>query len=233
MNKAYYAIIPANVRYDKDLTPNAKLMYGEITALCNEKGYCWASNSYFAELYKSSNRTVSRWISQLADKGYIKLEIIYKENTKEVLERRIYIYFHKPMDKNDMGGMDKNDVRGTDKNDVDNITSFNKESKKEKTSKQETYNDIINAYTTNNDLKETLIEFIKMRKNIKCPMTNRALKLLLSKLDKLSNNENTKIEILNESILNSWKGVYPLKANKDINEKEETRPGRVVELNIG
>ena len=47
----YYAIIPSNVRYS-DLKPNAKLLYGEITALSNKHGFCFASNKYFANLYK-------------------------------------------------------------------------------------------------------------------------------------------------------------------------------------
>ena len=91
LQKSYYAIIPANVRYDNDLTPNAKLLYGEITALCNEKGYCWASNNYFAELYKVSKKSISKWINQLMQKGYIKSQIIYKEGSKSIEERRLYI----------------------------------------------------------------------------------------------------------------------------------------------
>lgn len=70
-NVSYYAIIPAEVRYDKDLPPNAKLLYGEITALCNKEGYCFASNEYFANLYGVSKRSITGWIAALADKGYI------------------------------------------------------------------------------------------------------------------------------------------------------------------
>ena len=88
---SFYANIPAFVRYDEDLKPNAKLLYGEITALTSAKGYCWASNDYFANLYKVDPATVSRWISQLSKKGYISLKMTYKGNTKIVAERKIYL----------------------------------------------------------------------------------------------------------------------------------------------
>lgn len=87
----YYAIIPANIRYDADLTANAKLLYGEITALCNEKGYCWATNEYFANLYGVSKTSISKWISSLIQKEYIFSETIYKEGTKEILNRYLRI----------------------------------------------------------------------------------------------------------------------------------------------
>ena len=83
--KSYFAVIPANVRYDDDLSANAKLLYGEITALCNEKGYCWASNDYFSRLYGKSKYTVSRWISSLIQKGYIQSEISKEDGNMRML----------------------------------------------------------------------------------------------------------------------------------------------------
>ena len=83
--KSYYAVIPANVRYDDELSANAKLLYGEITALCNEKGYCWASNDYFSQLYGKSRITVSRWISELIQKGYINSEISKEDGNMRML----------------------------------------------------------------------------------------------------------------------------------------------------
>ena len=77
----YYAVIPADVRYDNDLKDKAKLLYGEISALSNQYGYCYASNKYFANLYKVSTTTISTLIKNLIDCGYIESEISYKEGT--------------------------------------------------------------------------------------------------------------------------------------------------------
>jgi hypothetical protein len=85
--KSYYAIIPADIRYDKTIPANAKLLYGEITALCSDKGFCWSSNSYFATLYNKSIETVSRWIAKLVNAGYICIEIDPKTGNR----RRIYL----------------------------------------------------------------------------------------------------------------------------------------------
>ena len=70
----YYSIIPADVRYDKDLMDKAKLLYSEITALSNSMGYCYASNQYFADLYSITIRQVQTLLKDLSNKGYIKVD---------------------------------------------------------------------------------------------------------------------------------------------------------------
>ena len=100
--RRYYAVIPANIRYDKSLIPNAKLLYGEITALCNEKGYCWATNDYFSQIYSVSKRTIQTWIKSLSDAGYISLEFVNTNDVNKSAVRLIKIVenLHSPMQKN-------------------------------------------------------------------------------------------------------------------------------------
>lgn len=135
MEKSYYAIIPANVRYDKELNGNAKLLYGEITALANSQGYCWATNGYFAELYQVSERTITRMIASLESKGYIN-SIVIKDGYKTI--RHIYLAHvdktvHVDVDKNvhvDADkvvhlNIDKNVYPEHDKNVYHNNTTIN------------------------------------------------------------------------------------------------------------
>ena len=87
----YYTILSAEVRYDKNLTANAKLLYAEITALLDMNGECFASNRYFSELYGKSTVTISKWIRELALSSYISTTYTYKGQTKEIDRRYIRI----------------------------------------------------------------------------------------------------------------------------------------------
>ena len=114
---SYYSIIPADVRYDKTLTPLAKLLYSEITSLSNSFGYCCAGNKYFAELYDVSEREVIRLIKSLEEKSYIKIDRtskprkIYISSVVKVTEMSLY--------------SDKNVTSQGDKNVTHNNTSIN------------------------------------------------------------------------------------------------------------
>ena len=102
----YYAIIPAEVRYS-NLKPNAKLLYGEITALSGKLGYCYATNNYFAELYDVSKNTISSWISDLKKLGFITV-IVERNNKKQIIKRCIGIT--KKMDSPIMKKMKENNT---------------------------------------------------------------------------------------------------------------------------
>lgn len=87
INPNYFAVIPASVRYDNTLPPMAKLLYGEIAALSNQEGFCWASNKYFADLYEVSARSVSELIGKLEGAGHIRIEL----NPTTTASRYLYI----------------------------------------------------------------------------------------------------------------------------------------------
>lgn len=81
---AYWAVIPGELRRDDAIPANAKLLYGDISALTGERGYCFAGNEYLAGLYGWTERSVQRLIAALAERGYIRVEMVPGK------ERRIY-----------------------------------------------------------------------------------------------------------------------------------------------
>jgi DNA replication protein DnaD len=87
----------------------------------------------------------------------------------------------------------------------------NKNVKKIKNDKEDIINNIIGDFSDNLLLIKALEDFIEMRNLIKKPLTDNAIKLIFVQLDKLAINDDDKITILNNSILNSWPGVYELK----------------------
>lgn len=82
----HFSIIPSNVLYHRGLPPSAKLLYAQITGLIGERGYCWASNSFFAERNECSEWTISNLISQLRAEGLLRVEIDKVSGN----QRRIY-----------------------------------------------------------------------------------------------------------------------------------------------
>ena len=88
--EGYYMVIPASV-WESNLNPKAILCYGHITVLSNKGGFCYANNKYFEKVLDASTTSVGRYLNQLEDLGLIKRVLIYKEGSKEIEQRKIYL----------------------------------------------------------------------------------------------------------------------------------------------
>lgn len=86
----FYAIIPAPVLNDPELSAGAKLLFGTISQLLNERGYCYAANAYLMERNNASRRTIIRWIDELHRRGHIRTVIERKAARDQKPQRRIY-----------------------------------------------------------------------------------------------------------------------------------------------
>ena len=215
----YFGILPANVRYDKNLKPMEKILYTEISSLTNKDGYCYATNSYFSKLYEVHKNTVGAWINNLEKQGYIKTVLIYKKGTKEIIERRIYINQKNdtPINENvdtyqqkDLEPINKKIDTPINENIEENNTSIN--------------NKINNIYLyKGEEFQKAFSDFKIMRIGKKEPLSKPAEDLILMKLYRLAgDNEQLAIEILNKSTINSWKDIFPLDKKQGGNNNANT-----------
>jgi len=181
-------------------------------------GY-WTYNSVkaFEKLFPyASARKIANALTKLEKSGVIKTgnynAISYDRTKWYALTKRGYSIMQKC----------KMEISETSNGNVENVEPIpdskpdskpDNNTKKEEPQKksQNSYEKIIDTYTDDPELKETIIEFIKMRKLKKNPPTDNALELIFKKLDKLANNTLDKIEILEQSIVSGYQGVFKLK----------------------
>lgn len=143
-------------------------------------------------------------------------ETVYKEEKAHLIlkENKAYKYVDTPCIQtvSKVETQIRLDKNREDKNRLELEESSLEEDSIRKEKKKSEFDLLIENYTDDLDLRNTIYEFIKMRKAIKAAMTSNALKLMLSKLDKLSSGDmDKKFKILEQSIMNSWKGLFELK----------------------
>ena len=232
----YYAVIPADVRYDNRIPANAKLLYGEISALIGSEGYCFAGNQYFADIYGCTPVTIARLISQLEQAGHIKREL-EKDRSGQVVCRKIYLRVSMP-DEQPLNNFDNTPLQncgeGINKNVKDTNTSITnidikEKNKKEKSTKKKdappkTDFDPMPQFVTwigntfpdrepaaKNSLYSAITRFVKNRNALKKPYkTAGAVTGLCNKLVKLARADlGVMIELLDDATENGWQTVYP------------------------
>ena len=208
-----YTVIKNDLLRSNNLKANTKILLLVLLSYENkEEGFSYPSHSRLIEETGLSKTTLLKCLNELEEKRYIKRVKEKGENNKYYISDSIKISSTKN-DTSDKDSSTKNDTTTSTK--ISTLQILNTNNKKEKEKNKTNLDKIIEAYTENDSLKETIKDFIKMRKTIKKPITDRGLKGILTKLNQYGKNDLEKIEILENSIMNCWQGVFELKNKKE------------------
>ena len=206
-----FTIVENDILRDEFLKPTQKIVLLVLKSYHNEgKGYSYPSQkTLMQDCCIKDKKTLLNAIDLLEEKGYI----------KRVCEKGVNNKYFISNVKNPTSGENHSSVENPYEGRVEKSTTSSRKKPHTRntitnTNTNTIYKDLISAYTENNYLVEALNDFIKMRKTIKKPLTERALKNVLIKLDKIASNDKEKIEILDNSINHCWQGIFELKKEK-------------------
>ena len=202
-----YTKLKNDLLRSENLKANAKILLLILISYENEaEGYSYPSQARLLRETSMSKTTLLKSLKELEGKGYIKRVKEKGENNKYYISSGVKIDTGTSI-KNSTTTSTKNGTTTSTKNSTLKELNKNKKEKEKKTDLDK----IIDAYTENDLLVEALKDFIKMRKAIKRPLTDRAMKGILNKLDNYASDDLEKIEVLENSIINCWQGIFPIK----------------------
>lgn len=221
-NENYTTMCNTHLR-DKNLSLKAKGLLSMMLSLPDKWHY---SVKGLEGICKESKNTINSVLNELEDNNYLvrrrrycngkisEWEYIIFENNENHEEELLHL-------KNE--DIENEDIENEDieNRDVYKITKelntkeLNTNEYKEKNIKKESVNSVISSYTENKDLQDALHGFVEMRNKARKPLTVRAMKLSLNRLNELALDDVTKIAIVNQSIVHSWSTFYKLQNNNN------------------
>lgn len=229
VNKTKDYTVMANYHFrDKNLSLKAKGLLSMMLSLPNGWGY---SVEGLAKLSSDGRASVMAALKELEKFHYLKRSQARDNSGK--LGEAIYDIFEQPWSEKpttvkpttEKPTAENRTLLNTNRLNTKVLNTNNKKVSKEQSSKPvENFNSIIEEATESEELRSALIEFVKFRKLVKKPMTNKALELIISKLNKLGSSDREKVEIINQSIERGWAGVFALKSDEPIQQVRYGQP---------
>lgn len=196
---------------DLKLKGNELIIYACIYGFSQAESQVFSGSlQYLADWTNSTKQGVIKCLKSLVEKGYI----VKNENIINGVKFCEYYAtkFNEVLNDVEHGG--KQSLTSTGKQSLPNTIDINNTDNntgKEKKERKTSYDDILSVIE-DESLKELYLEYIKMRKMIKSPMTDRALTMLIKKVNELEPHDiDRQKRMLETAIMNNWKSVYPLK----------------------
>lgn len=215
VNRENYIVINGWMLTDLKLKGNELLVYACIYGFSQAENQVFnGSLQYLADWTNSTKQGVIKNLKSLEEKGYI------VKSEKFINGVKFCEYYATQLNEvlNNVEWGNKQSLTGGTKQSLPNNLSLDttennivdiKERKKEST-----YDALINELIENEEVKETIYEFIKMRKLMKKPLTDFALKKIINKLLKISSDPVVQISVLEKSIKSNWLDIYEPKEEK-------------------
>lgn len=215
VNKTKDYTVMANYHFrDKNLSLKAKGLLSMMLSLPDGWGY---SVEGLVKLSTDGRDSINATLQELEKHGYLKRGRVRDANGK--LGQAVYDIFEQPitgfptLEKPTQGKPTQENptLLNTNRLNTKVLNTNNKKVSKAQSKPVENFDSIIQKSTESTELRDAIIEFVKFRKLIKKPMTNKALELIIAKLNKLGASDRERVAILNQSIERGWAGVFSLK----------------------
>lgn len=234
VNKTKDYTVMANYHFrDKNLSLKAKGLLSMMLSLPDGWGY---SVEGLVKLSADGRESIMATLKELEKFKYLKRSQSRDRSGK--LGEAIYDIFEQPWSgfpttaKPTSGkpSSENPTLLNTNKLNTKVLNTNNKKVSKAQSKPVENFDSIIQKSTESTELREALVEFVKFRKLIKKPMTNKALELIIAKLNKLGQSDRERVAIINQSIERGWAGVFSLKDEEPQSKSYQPDPRKLYNM---